>query len=265
MNGNTPDDEGFDENSVAVYGTVMPSGGYTYIPLAQTNGAGIASDDGTELLISKPEGIEVLQAIADLSLVDKCAPTVAMAQGAFSDATTMMMNGQLALYIDGTWSLAEFANEGYDVGVAQVPAFKEPANMSWAAGICMSPSAAENEVAFEFLRFYTDFNIQIEVAKETGIPLGGMPTRKDVFDDGENEAAWISTYTEVDETANCQAIKSILLHENTKVGQNVTLKNWSALVDSQINPALDVIWLGESTAEEVFASQDFSSLVEGNW
>ena len=47
--GKTPEDSGFDPDSVSVYGTMMPTDWVLFSPLLYTNGAAIASDDGTEL------------------------------------------------------------------------------------------------------------------------------------------------------------------------------------------------------------------------
>ena len=209
--------------------------------------------------------MEVIQSIADLSLKEQCAPSVAMAKGAFADKSTMLMNGQVAMLIDGSWALSNYTNEGFDVGVAQIPAFSQPANMSWTAGICMSPKDADNEEAFDFYCYYTDFNNAITAAKENNVGLGGLPQTLDVFDGGENEKAWKSTYTKVDESENCDAFKNILIHEGTRLGENVTLKNFPVIVDNTIVPLLDNVWLGEQTAEEALGSLDVSSELQGTW
>ena len=264
-NGNTPNDEGFDEESVSVYGTMMPTDWNVFMPLMYTNDAGIANEEGTELLINTQAGLEVLQAIADLSLVHKCAPTVAMAKGAFSDKSAMLMNGQLAMAIDGAWALGNYANEGYDVGVAQIPMFKHPANMSWGAGVCMSPKSAQNEAAFDFFRYYTEFENAISTSENAGVALGGLPHTVNIFDGGENEKAWAATYTKVDESANCEAFKNILQQKDTRLGENVSLKNFPAIVDNTIVPLLDNVWLGETTAEEALSGLDVSGQLQGTW
>lgn len=264
-NGNTSEDPDFDSDNIAVYGTMMPTDWNVFIPLLYTNGAGIANEEGTELLINTPEGIEVIQSIADLSQVYQCAPSVAMAEGAFADKTTMLMNGQVAMLIDGSWSLGTYANEGFDVGVAQIPMFSQPANMSWTAGICMAPESAENEAAFEFYQYYTDFSNALSTSLNENVALGGLPHTLNVFDDGENEADWIATYTEVDETANCEMFKDILNQEGTRLGENVTLKNFPSIVDSTIMSALDNVWLGNQTAEEALSSINVDSDLQGVW
>ena len=264
-NGNGPDDEGFDPDSISVYGTMMPTDWVKFIALLHTNGVGILNEAGDALGISTPEGIEVIQAIADLGNTIHCAPSSAMAKGAFSDASAMLMNGQVAMVIDGGWALANYTNEGFDVGVAPIPAFQQAADISWTAGLCMSPNAAENEAAFDFYQYFTNFTNSVDAALNQGVSLGGLPQTLEVFDGGENEQKWISTYSKVDATEMCEAFKNILQADTTVLGDNVRVKNFPVIVDNTIVPALDSVWLGETTAEEALTSLDLSDSIGGYW
>lgn len=264
-NGNGPDDEGFDPDSISVYGTMMPTDWAKFIALLHTNGVGILNEAGDALDISTPEGIEVIQAIADLGNTIHCAPSSAMAKGAFSDASAMLMNGQVAMVIDGGWALANYTNEGFDVGVAPVPAFQQAADISWTAGLCMSPNAAENEAAFDFYQYFTNFTNSVDAALNQGVSLGGLPQTLEVFDGGENEQKWISTYSKVDATEMCETFKNILQADTTVLGDNVRVKNFPVIVDNTIVPALDSVWLGETTAEEALTSLDLSDSIGGYW
>lgn len=264
-NGNGPDDEGFDPDSISVYGTMMPTDWVKFVALLHTNGVGILNEAGDALGINTPEGIEVIQAIADLGNTIHCAPSSAMAKGAFSDASAMLMNGQVAMVIDGGWALANYTNEGFDVGVAPMPAFQQAADISWGAGLCMSPNAAENEAAFDFYQYFTNFTNSIDAALNQGVSLGGLPQTLEVFDGGENEQKWISTYSKVDATEMCETFKNILQADTTVLGDNVRVKNFPVIVDNTIVPALDSVWLGETTAEEALTSLELSDSIGGYW
>ena len=177
----------------------------------------------------------------------------------------MLMNGQVAMVIDGGWALANYTNEGFDIGVAPIPAFKQAADVSWTAGLCMSPNAAENKEAFEFYQYFTNFTNSIQAALEQNVSLGGLPHTLEVFDGGENEEKWVSTYTKVDASEMCEAIKNILQAETTVLGDNVCVKNFPVIVDNTIVPALDNVWLGEVTAKEALEALDLSDNVDGYW
>ena len=264
-NGNGPEDAGFDPDNIMVYGTMMPTDWTKYIALLHTNDAGILNEDGSALSISSDAGIEVIQSIADLGNVIHCAPSSAMAKGAFSDASAMLMNGQVAMVIDGGWALANYTNEGFDVGVAPIPAFKHPADISWTAGLCMSPNAADNKEAFDFYQYFTNFMNSIQAALDQGVSLGGLPHTLEVFDSGENEKKWVSTYTKVDATQMCEAFKNILQADTTVLGDNVRVKNFPVIVDNTIVPALDNVWLGEVSAKEALEALDLTDSIDGYW
>ena len=263
--GSGPDDAAFDPDNITVYGTMMPTDWVKSIPLLHTNDSGILNEDGTALGISSDAGIEVIQSIADLGNKIHCAPSNAMAKGAFSDASAMLMNGQVAMVIDGGWALANYTNEGFDVGVAPIPAFKHPADISWTAGLCMSPNAADNKEAFDFYQYFTNFTNSIQAALDQGVSLGGLPHTLEVFDGGENEAKWVSTYTKVDATQMCEAFKNILQADTTVLGDNVRVKNFPVIVDNTIVPALDNVWLGEVSAKEALEALDLSDSIDGYW
>ncbi len=263
--GKSPEDEGFNPDDIVVYGTMMPTDWTKFIALLHTNESGVLNEDGTALGISQENGIEVIQSIADLGNTIHCAPSIAMAKGAFADASTMLMNGQVAMIIDGGWALANYTNEGFDVGVAPIPAFKQAADISWTAGLCMSPEAADNEAAFDFYQYFTDFNNSVKAANAQGVSLGGLPHTLAVFDGGENEQQWIATYTKVDATGMCTAFKNILQADTTVLGDNVRVKNFPTIMDNTIVPALDNVWLGETTAEEALTSLDLSDVIDGYW
>ncbi|MDR1047182.1 MAG: extracellular solute-binding protein, partial [Treponema sp.] len=123
-NGRTPNDAGFNYDNLIQYGTVMPTSWIYVLPLLYTGNSSVANSAGTALEITSPAGIRIVQSIANLALVDKVAPTVAMTNtNAFSSLPTMLMNGQLGMFIGGTFQFPDFKNEGYDVGIAQIPSF----------------------------------------------------------------------------------------------------------------------------------------------
>ena len=59
--------------------------------------------------------------------------------------------------------------------------------------------------------------------------------------------------------------KDILNQEGTRLGENVTLKNFPSIVDSTIMSALDNVWLGNQTAEEALSSINVDSDLQGVW
>lgn len=270
--GKTPNDEGFDKDDIVVYGTMMPSRYTSYIPLLNSNGSGITDESGTELLIAEEDGIEVIQKIADLSLKEYCAPTNAIAADAFSDSPTMLMNGQLGMYIDGAWAINEFLNEEEqfeDLGVAALPVFKTPANTAWCAGFCVKPEAVEDEDVFTFYSYLIESMNQVNAALNAGVSYTNLPADKALYENEEDKAKWISTYepfvSTEEATEVCEAYESLVTDSSTVMAENLTLKNSSEIIETILKNELDQVWMGDKTAEEVLTSLDLSDKLQGRW
>ena len=264
-NGKTPCDDGFDKDNIAVYGTVMPANWTKLLALLRTNNASFASSDGTKFGLTEPEAIEVIQGIKDLSEKEFCAPDYSIGVNLEANIPAMIMSGQVGMMIEGSWNLPNYTNEGYDIGVAQIPMFAVPANVTWSTSICMSPEAAENEAAFDFLRYATDYHNEIAATVKTGISPGAIPQTKSIYADDEGMQKWISAYTKVDAEEICYALKEIVEQENTTLGENIRLKNFNVIIENKIVPALESVWLDEKSPEEAFGAVDLSEELEGVW
>jgi multiple sugar transport system substrate-binding protein len=248
-NSRTPADEGFNYNNLAQYGTVMPTSWIYVLPLLYTAGVKISNASGTALEISSPEGSRVVQSIANLALVDRVAPTVAMTQtNAFSSLPAMLMNGQLAMFIGGTFQFPDFLNEGYDVGVAQIPSFSgRGANMTLTNGFVIKKGASQE--GWLLANFISDFNNWVNASKNHGIGLTQMPDSRSTYDDPALNAAWIAQFD-----ANMARITGDILQNASEACESVNLKNFSEIMDQAIVPQLDRVWLGSSTAQEALSS-----------
>lgn len=265
VNGKTPYDSGFDEDNIVIYGTVMPANWTKLLALLRTNNASFASEDGTRFGLTEPEAIEVIQKIKDLSEKELCAPDYSIGVNLEANIPAMIMNGQVGMMIEGSWNLPNYTNEGYDIGVAQIPMFAVPANVTWSTSICMSPEAVDNEEAFEFLRYATDYNNEIAATVKTGISPGAIPQTKSIYVDDTGMQKWISAYTKVNAEEICYALKDIVEQENTTLGENIRLKNFNVIIENKIVPALESIWLDEKSPEEAFGVVDLSEELEGVW
>lgn len=261
--GLTPNDDGFNPNDILIFGTKMPSAWSGFMPLLYSNGSGILDETGTELLITKAEGIEVIQAVADLSQKEYCAPDVAIADGAFSDSSTMLMNSQLGMLIDGGWAFSNYKNEGFDVGIAPIPMFKKPADMSWTCGFTISADTKNPENALKVHAWFTDFSKYIDACETAGVSLGGLPQSLSVY---ENET-YLEKWANLHSQEMVDVCTSILQSDSNRLGENVTVKNFGAIVDDTLMPQLDKVWLGEMTAKDALSAieNDLAGKASGLW
>jgi multiple sugar transport system substrate-binding protein len=262
--GKTPNDAGFNYDSVVQWGTIAPTWWNPNLSFLYNAGASIASKDGKRLEISSTAGIKAMQGIADLALKDKVAPTVALAAGnAFSSKATMLMNDQLAMYFDGCYMYGEYQNENYDVGIAPIPAFAigNGKSMTWAAGRGLKKGGSAE--AFEFYMYIADANNYIAASKKHNVSVTGLlPWTKNTFSDSKLNAEWSSCFP-----AEFTTVAQDVLQNASYVAENVTLKNFSQIMDQGITPALDRVWLGEETAQQALTriKPQVEAMLQGTW
>jgi multiple sugar transport system substrate-binding protein len=261
--GKTPNDVGYNYNNLVQYGTVMPTSWIYVLPLLYAGGTSVANSTGTALEITGPAGIKVIQSIANLALVDKVAPTVAMTNStnAFSSLPAMLMNGQLGMFIGGTFQFSDFANEGYDVGIAQIPSMSGKGNnMVWSSGFAAKKGVSE--AGFRLFTWLVDFNNWVTASKNHNVGLTGLPQTTSVFNDPVKNAAWTAIFP-----ANMAKVSGDILQNGSRLGENVTLKNFSEIMDQTIAPVLDRIWLGTETAQQALPplNQVLQGKLQGVW
>lgn len=260
--GNTPNDDGFDANSVRTYGTVMPTNMNYITALLTTNNGSFVSMDGQSLGITKPESIEVIQKIADLSHVEKIAPSYEVQLGSFSDMPVMLMNGQLGMFIDGTWMLPNFQNEGFEVGLAQIPMISKANNAVWGSAFQMSRDSKHKDEAFEFYKFLSDYNNAVDVASKYGVSIGNLPNTISTVEDADMNKKWKENFNE-----DMATVTGNILNDASVIGECTYIKNYASIVEESIMPNLEKVWLGELNASEAVAGLDdeLQSKLQGAW
>lgn len=265
INGKTPADEGFDYDSCTQFGTTMTGSWIYWLPVLYAAGTSIADETGENLEINSQAAKDALQAIADLSQVYQCAPSVGVTDSVFSEASAMLMNGQLGMFIGGNFLLGNFTSENFDVGIAQIPTMNgaAPSNMVWSAAFAMSAKTEHPKEAAQFLEFMADFDNSVKVSMDTGLSLGSLPsTIKTLDTDTQEYADWCGVY---DKTM--AEVSSGILSGASRVGENVTLKNFSVIMNEKLVPALDEVWLGEKTADEAITAieDSLAGELQGAW
>ncbi|MDR3174755.1 MAG: extracellular solute-binding protein [Treponema sp.] len=258
--GRKPGDSGFDYDDAVQWGTMMPTSWLWWAALLYTDGQGVANADGTGFGMNNPGAIRIIQSIADMSLKDKSAPSTAMTSGgAFSSASTMLMNDQLAMVIAGNWEYIGYADEKYDVGIAQIPSFSgKGGNIAWSNGFMLKKGASPE--AFDLYRHLVETEPRAAAARKHNLTFpNGMPPTK----------LTVSTPSVADGLVPDLSMPLINLQNaimgdpGTKQGENVYVKNWSEIVDAIIVPEFDKVWMGVETASQ--AIQSLAVQLQGKW
>lgn len=262
-NGKHPGEEGFDYNNIQTFGTMMTSvtSWITLSGLLYSNDTGFFNEEGTGLGITSKEGIEVLQAVADLSLKNQVAPTMGMSKG-LQSPSAMLMNGQLAMFMEGAYIYPEFEKEKYDVGVTTQPSFSTPSGMAWASAFMMSKNTKHPKEAFKLYKALSDYDYAVDATQKHGASVSNLPNTKSSYESQDAIDKWSENYGE-----DFAEVTSGLLTKVAKSGENTIMKNFSTVVEQTIMPQLDKLWLGELTAEEAVAGLDekLTDKLEGKW
>jgi multiple sugar transport system substrate-binding protein len=252
--GRTPADSGFDTNNVVQWGTTMNDWWIYTLPMLYSAGTSVFTPDGMGLAITQPAGLESIQKFADL----QNRHHVAAPSGTFPSAASAMVNNQVAIVIDGSWMPPMFViGEGdaaipFEVGMAQIPTQSGRAsNMVWGAGTALSKNASKE--AFEYFKWKQDSLRDIEkretLNRELGrsTPLYLIPLTKNVINDPAL-AARLAVVANAPYTALCGGI----VDRASRVGENITVKNFTQIVYEYVQPAIELVVTGDATAVEAF-------------
>ena len=117
-----------------------------------SNGTAFVDENGKlDGNINSDKSIEVFQTFQDM---EKDGVLYASEES----GQTEMLGGKTAMYVDGTWPIKQFDEEGLNYGIAQIPKFEgteHSISVINTSGIAISKDSKHKEEAWEFLKFWT--------------------------------------------------------------------------------------------------------------
>ena len=137
-----------------VNGFTLPIGTlpYTLEMYLWSNGTAFVDENGKlDGNINSDKSIEVFQTFQDM---EKDGVLYASEES----GQTEMLGGKTAMYVDGTWPIKQFDEEGLNYGIAQIPKFEgteHSISVINTSGIALSKDSKHKEEAWEFLKFWT--------------------------------------------------------------------------------------------------------------
>jgi multiple sugar transport system substrate-binding protein len=175
-NGKTADQAGFDAKNIVQYGCDFNRVWWMWPIVTYSNGGGLMSPDGKNLLIDRPESLEAMQMLADLYIKDKVAPSVSD-KNAMPSIDLMLLSGKVAMQTSGHWemgvSLKNSLKDGLRYGVGVLPKMKKAVTYNTGAPFGIFKSTKHLAETMEFMRWFTS-------EKESWANITGgiiMPTR----------------------------------------------------------------------------------------
>lgn len=254
VNGNTPDSDAFDFSQVEQYGVAFSNMyQFQYMWSAYANGGGIVSADGKEFLWDNEKSMEGIQKLADLFNKDKVAPAATSSMVSnIGSADKAMISGDVAMYINGTWDLANVINAqkeaGVHYGVAVLPKMEKAVTMNSGGPAVIFNTTEHPEETLEFYAYMMDPERVVDILK-TG---AWLPNEQSWYTDEEKISQWTSGENVTEEAKNV-----ILSYTNTEgaIAQWPVyyVPAWGDMM-AVSDSVMDSVWNGSSTVEEALGS-----------
>ncbi len=260
-NGNDATSADFDPQNIDTYGIAFPQWWGGYLPFILSNGGRIVNDEGTEMMINQPEAVEALQQMQDLIYVHHVAPTPAQSQ-TLPSADVMMQSRKVAMSIDGMWKVVDFSQLGMNWGMGVLPRFEEPATVVLSTPKVIFSATEYPDQAFEFYTYISD-------PEQVALFKGGLwsPLEERYFTDPEKTAEWLEGEEGVYPPEAKDVLVDYTLGYASYQPPAYWLKNVGQIFSEAIDPAMDLLWNGELTAQEAMdqAAEKATPLLEGRW
>lgn len=248
-NGKTPNDKGFDPKNIVTYGADFNRLSWMWPILAVSNGGGIMSPDGQKLLLGTPQTIEALQAIADLYLKHKVAPSVGD-RGTMPSLDVTLLTGKVAMATSGQWeigvSLKNSLKDGLQYGVGVLPKMKKAVTYNTGGPFVVFSSSKNIAAAKTFVKWMSD------EANEGawGLITGGiwMPVHKQYYANDEAIRKWADNEIHPPYAQYKTAVVDYALNNAVQVPWYY-FPSYDKL-DDLINSGINDVWNGKLTAKQ---------------
>lgn len=255
-------DPAFDTENIDVYGVTFAKFWFGYLPFVWSNGGDFASEDGMQFTMNSPEAVDTFQKLQDLIHLHHVSPTAAQSES-LPATDVLLRTGKVAMDINGFWKNLDYAQyTDLDWGVGILPVHQEPRTIRYGIPLIVSATTANPEAAYEFYRWrYSPERIDLY---SRGL---WMPIQGDYYTDPAKIDAWIDgipgTFPE-----GARDVFITYALENAPIQPPIYwLKNLIQIENEAVNPALDLIWAGEATAQAALdeAAANAAPLMQGRY
>ena len=260
-NGKHPGEAGFDPAAIATYGAGFDKTyeGWTWYPFIFSNGGEVVDEAGTRLLLDSPAAAEALQSLADLMWVAHAAPTPEQ-DANLPGYVTLLQTGNLGMHISGHWNLLDYASvKGLRFGVAALPKFKTPVTVVLGSPTVIFADTQNREAAIRFYKFHNNPEVVDLFARGLWMPL-----QKAYYTEPAKMKTWLDNPMH---PAEMHPAFTDYIVNHSRPLPSYYLRNYAAVLDTAIRPALDKIWNNQAPAVDALAEavQAAEPLMQGRW
>lgn len=238
-NGKNATESGFDAKNIKQYGFQMGKWWASWGNFVYSNGGDYITDDN-KFGLSQPAAYEAIQKIADLANVYHVAPTPVAEKG-LPGIDVALASGQYAMGIDGQWNCLNLGNANVDFGTAALPVMQKPVGQAISGMLTIMKNSKNKNESWTLLKYLEDPGVDIKLFKTGNL----MPIQKSWLTQPELLSQWTGNAAHPTEYKD-SVINSLLNYSvPSPTGK---IKNFNKIMNI-VNPALDNVWLGKTTAE----------------
>lgn len=244
VNGNDATSPAFDPENIQQYGVQFPIDDTTaFTTMVHSNGGAYFDPEGNYKL-NEPEAAEAIQQMADLINVHHVAPSPVVSKS-LPSAAIALQTGKTAMSINGQWICLDLGKtEGLNFNIGVLPKMKESLTIVQGGVICMFEGSDHPDEAWELWKWLYNPESVLD------LHAGGLwsPVLKDWYTEPELLAKWAQG-----NPAHPSGYVGAFVNqplENGFSGPGLYVKNYSK-VNTIITSAMDEVWLGNKSAQEV--------------
>jgi len=252
-------DPAFNPDDIDVYGVSYQTWWGGYLPFVISNGGDYASPDGTELWMNKPEAVEAIQALQDLTYKHHVAPTPSQSSS-LPSTDILLQTGKLAIDLNGMWKVLHYSQlKDLEWGVGVLPYHKTPATLRWGAPITISAPVSDPAAAYEFYRWrYSPDRIDLY---KKGL---WMPIQSDYYTDPAKIDSWINGIPGTFPEESKDVFIDYALN-NSAPPPLYSLKNYAQIENEAVGPGLQGVFAGEQSAQEAMDEAANNAVMQGRY
>ena len=257
--GRNATDPEFDPDDIDVYGVNYQTWWGGYMPFVISNGGEFASPDGMEFWLNKPEAVEAIQALADLTYVHHVAPTPS--QSSSMPATDILLRtGKLAIDLNGMWKVLDYSQyDDLDWSVGVLPYHKQAMTLRWGIPIVVSATVSDPAAAYEFYRWrYSPDRIDLY---KRGL---WMPIQGEYYTDPAKIDSWINGNPGTFPPESKDVFIDYALNNATQP-PIYSLQNFGQIQNEAVVPGLQAVFAGEKSAQEAMDEAAGIAVMQGRY
>ncbi|ACT02222.1 ABC transporter substrate-binding protein [Paenibacillus sp. JDR-2] len=237
-------DPDFDPKSIKQFGVTMPL--WAYMNGVVSNGGQFVNQDGTQFKLADPEAAEAIQQWADLINKYHVAPSPTQSKNIPSGANALSSR-KVAMTLDGQWSLVDLgAAKKLNFGIGVAPVMKNKATMTLGEPIVIFKDTKHPEEAWMLYKWMMNPENTLEL-QTSGL---WMPVLKKWYENADLVAKWAAGNPAHPEGYQDAVMRNAF--DNGFPNTSYYVKNLSK-INSMIDPALEQVWLGKTTAQEALS------------